>query len=747
MRALPDVLRGWLAWLAVAVVYGVLVASAAGDAYSAPLLVVLAAGAAALAGPTIGATATLALLAAQALGGEGRWPLVYLAAVATASVASTALVRARLSQARARSAASVRLLSALVASLRAVTMGPGDQDVNATLPGLLGRDGDTDLRVWRTTLGAPEVVAGVGGDEDDDGLAAAAVLRVLEGKTPVFEVHATRRGPRYLVGLPVLERGDVASVITALRGVPFAAAERAAAADFAEAVGNVLATMHERREGELVLEYIGAVGDRLDARHAARMAVDVLAREIGVTCACLLRYDGGVFRSFTRTGTVPDAMARRLDEGVPFAQGVVWEVYADGQSRFLEDYAAYPRASALLEGFGIRSLAMMPVSGGPRSHYLLALYRTEPMPWRQRERALLTSFATVLRGFVAQAEADSRLATMLRLERELLAQPVDAMYSRLLASAVELVAGAEAGSLLVRGADGRFGYAALAGYDAPRFEGLRYDDAAMQTWYGDDRAAWARGEPRILRSNAERTVGDVSALTAPRDLLRGAGRIDEIVANLCLPVRFQGKVLAVLNLDALHDPDAFVGDATEAAIAYVPLIGFLLHEASVRQRLDDAARTDALTGLHNRRAFDERVGDELVRSARYGMPMALLVMDLTGFKAINDRYGHAVGDAALCRVAQALRSAARASDGVYRWGGDEFAAILARADPHAAHAAAERFAAAVADVSVEGVRLGVNIGAASSPTDGSDLDTLLRVADERMYAAKATGVPVVEPKA
>jgi diguanylate cyclase (GGDEF)-like protein len=119
----------------------------------------------------------------------------------------------------------------------------------------------------------------------------------------------------------------------------------------------------------------------------------------------------------------------------------------------------------------------------------------------------------------------------------------------------------------------------------------------------------------------------------------------------------------------------------------------LQQEGDAARRL---ARVDALTGLGNRRAFDEALDAELARSRRNESPVSLIVADLNGFKEINDRNGHVLGDDCLRAAARALRDAVRRPDLCFRWGGDEFAVLLTDADAEIAQALAERLEEAVA---------------------------------------------------
>jgi diguanylate cyclase (GGDEF)-like protein len=161
------------------------------------------------------------------------------------------------------------------------------------------------------------------------------------------------------------------------------------------------------------------------------------------------------------------------------------------------------------------------------------------------------------------------------------------------------------------------------------------------------------------------------------------------------------------------------------------------------------ATTDALTGLLNRRALLDGLHRECARSDRHSVPMSLLLLDVDHFKRINDEHGHAAGDAVLQAVARVLTSAARRSDYVARWGGEEFVVALPQTGDAGARIAAERLRRAVASMGVavgdrgELVRATVSIGAASSGAPWS-IDALVAAADEAMYAAKARGRDRVE---
>ena len=156
--------------------------------------------------------------------------------------------------------------------------------------------------------------------------------------------------------------------------------------------------------------------------------------------------------------------------------------------------------------------------------------------------------------------------------------------------------------------------------------------------------------------------------------------------------------------------------------------------------LYDAARTDLLTKLSNRRGFRELLDLELARARRSETHMSVLVADLDHFKEVNDRSGHHVGDAALQRVARLLEQGKRAIDGVARVGGEEFALLLPDTEEHTAFLIAERLRGELRDeFARDAVPVTISFGVACYPQHGHTAASLLRAADEALYAAKGNG--------
>jgi diguanylate cyclase (GGDEF)-like protein len=153
------------------------------------------------------------------------------------------------------------------------------------------------------------------------------------------------------------------------------------------------------------------------------------------------------------------------------------------------------------------------------------------------------------------------------------------------------------------------------------------------------------------------------------------------------------------------------------------------------------ARTDELTDLPNFRAFRERIDTEIERAVRYPEQFGILVLDLDRFKQYNDKFGHLAGNDALQRVARALRIAVRTVDFPARYGGEEFAVILPQIEAAALATIAERVRALVESLPApaNGSQLTISIGGALYPHDGTTVDALFHVADERLYQAKHEG--------
>lgn len=149
--------------------------------------------------------------------------------------------------------------------------------------------------------------------------------------------------------------------------------------------------------------------------------------------------------------------------------------------------------------------------------------------------------------------------------------------------------------------------------------------------------------------------------------------------------------------------------------------------------------TDGLTGLHNRRSFEEKLKEEFERARRYNLPLSLLMLDADRFKEFNDSCGHPAGDHLLKEIALILKQSARANDLVARYGGDEFAVILPNTDSKVAFHLAERLRRATKMLCAEGRPVTISVGVAAMKPEIQDPHALLVAADNALYDAKRKG--------
>jgi diguanylate cyclase (GGDEF)-like protein len=266
--------------------------------------------------------------------------------------------------------------------------------------------------------------------------------------------------------------------------------------------------------------------------------------------------------------------------------------------------------------------------------------------------------------------------------------------------------------------------AALEAAERAAFD-VRADAAADLLSYLDS----AEEDPPPPSRPVPATVGNVHALAVPLVARLGRRRSLEHVGVITIARR--GRVFDESETELF----AYLGGQAAVSIENADL-----HETVQRQ-----AVTDELTGLSNLRHFHDSLAGEIERSRRFNQPVALVMLDIDDFKAVNDTYGHQQGDIVLGKVARVLRELSRDIDEPARYGGEEMAVILPQTDLDGAELAAERMRQAIEQLSIERLdgddplTVTASFGVASLPECAKDKESLIAEADAALYRAKRGG--------
>ncbi len=264
--------------------------------------------------------------------------------------------------------------------------------------------------------------------------------------------------------------------------------------------------------------------------------------------------------------------------------------------------------------------------------------------------------------------------------------------------------------------------------------------------YPEVKAALDTGQPVLVEDLAThplyegvRVVWGVEGIEVP------------IRSVIALPFSVERGQHGVFLLRRTRDQDPlgvqdldFAQAVITAAVAVIQRAQMVESTIADNARLEQLAQTDPLTQLLNRRALTERITAEMERALRYDASLALLLLDLDHFKAVNDTYGHLVGDDVLRDVAALLTRTLRASDLAARYGGEEFVIVCPETSASEAEVVAERVRAAVAQTRFDlgnglSCAMTVSAGVSAFPEDASDENALIQTADNALYEAKRAG--------
>jgi len=491
---------------------------------------------------------------------------------------------------------------------------------------------------------------------------------------------------------------------------------------------------------------------RLGARLSGLTDVREIGRAIATELRQLIDYHNvRVYRVYDEV-LIPVAMMGDVDVysdekledlEVAVGEGITGWVALHRVPQLVDDTAHDPRAITIpgTEPDLDESMLLAPMVHEGVCLGVVVLSKLGLRQFTEDDLRLLVIYAAFASQAMANADATERLRRQSEaLERQLLAQ------RELLGTTESILTTLDQRAVLEQITD-RMG--ALIRYDNIAIEVVERPTGLLRplTARGVHAAAylepWEPGETGIatwvVDHNEPVLIADES--TDPRvNHFRELGAVDGSL--IVVPLLGPNGAAGVLTLERLGTEDPFDEEEFELVKLFAAQVSIALRNAESYQAAEVRARTDDLTGLLNQGTFKRW----LARSVEAGDPFGLVMIDLDEFKRVNDTLGHQAGDRLLREIAGAILGAARETDAVFRYGGDEFVVILPRSDVQGLDAVAERIRVAVAGVGGEGSRwdaggvpIAASIGTASFPVDGETAEDILLAADRACFVAKRRG--------
>jgi diguanylate cyclase (GGDEF)-like protein/excisionase family DNA binding protein len=489
------------------------------------------------------------------------------------------------------------------------------------------------------------------------------------------------------------------------------------------------------------IQQLGVLLNRLDdPREIGRVIAYELDRLIDYHNVRVYRVAGDDVVPLAWRGTIGAYADEDVDQlGLKVGEGITGWVAQHGLSVNLADAANDPRSQPIpgTEADLDESMLVAPMLHEDTVIGVLVLSKLGLSQFADDDLRLLEIFAAIAGQAIISADA----AAQLRRQSERLARQV-ASQRELLRITESILSTLDRQALLDEIADRLTSliavdnicvelYNHVAGTLEPIFARGRHADHFMATSANHNRGI----SGYVARTAEPALVAD--QLADPRLLhFEDVGPLPGSL--IALPLRAQDQVLGVLTIERLGDDAVFSEDEYELAKLFGGHVSIALRNADVHHQAEVRAQTDALTGLLNHGALIGR----LIEATTNRLPYALLMMDLDDFKGYNDRFGHQAGDGLLQALAEALRSACRESDEIYRYGGDEFAILLPHTSADGGFRVAQKIRAAVAEssrASRAGNALTCSVGVAAHPADGNTGEEVLLAADRACYVAKRTG--------
>jgi diguanylate cyclase (GGDEF)-like protein len=478
-------------------------------------------------------------------------------------------------------------------------------------------------------------------------------------------------------------------------------------------------------------EALKAISERINSQQDIQAAFDLIATSahevLGADRCALYLGEAGeeITHTFTR-GLPPEHLqgaVARLKDGV----GLLSVAMRQKEPVIAVDALVDPRAShEMAQTAGYRTIASFPLKYRETNIGVLALYHNEVHPYGVSDTALGMAFANQ----AAIAVQNTRL-----LEEAGHRAHQMGLLNRIFTRVATSLSPRDLFDALVEELHTTLGYPLVT---IRRIDGGQLRDVAHRGYAGiQETSPISVGIiGRVARTGQAAFVTDI---TRDPDYIAWDPRVTQ---EACVPIAHQGRVVGVICVE-VFEPNLTLDDLnllnTLAGYAAVAL-----EKAQLYEQTQALATTDGLTGLLNYRAFWQAMERELERSMRYGLPLALIMIEIDKFKRFNDAYGHLRGDEVIRMIARVLQQEHRAQiDIVARYGGDEFMILLPHTQKVTAAEVAERIRrAAEATPLISAVELAsvtLSLGVACYPEDGKSPDALVEAVDRSMYRAKQQG--------
>lgn len=498
----------------------------------------------------------------------------------------------------------------------------------------------------------------------------------------------------------------------------------------AEARANQLAARSRERLDDLqrINDIVGRFDGTQPIRSVVQGVVDDVARDFDIALISMYLPDADGRLAMVGVAGYHEAF-HTIEPGV----GVIGRAAASRTIQFVPDVLADPDYRAARAD--VRSEVAVPVVHSGELLSIVNFEGTDDRPIGPPQVALAEMLAHALAGALRSARLDDerreRLHAIERVMAVSRALVADLDRPRIVESIVEATVellDADVAALFSRGPDGAYRLEAGSGFPRAAL-GLEVPPGL--------------GLTRRAITERVRTVGvnEPSSWPAAYRAERPGGETPH--AAMALPILVDGRAAAVLLVSRIGTERTFTEIERGIADLLVAQVAIALHNADLHARVAESALRDPLTGLLNRRYFDEAIETAYATARRSADPLSLIVLDLDHFSAVNNEHGHSAGDAVLRRVAQAIRNAVRDGDVVVRYGGEEFVVIAPGADEEGAIQIAERIRIAVTrsgEVPVDGRLVPVTTSAGvACLVDEPDGHGLFRAADSALLVAKRGG--------